>query len=61
MQLLLELSEMAHLFKQMYSDNVLKLKEQFTRNELTGAIAVELIKREMQQFERKQESLMGEL
>ena len=39
---------MTHLFKQMYSDNILLLKEEFTPSELTTAITVQLIEREIQ-------------
>ena len=55
--LLLELS-MTHLFKQMYSDNILLLKEEFTPSELTTAITVQLIEREIQQIGFK--TLSGE-
>ena len=42
---------MTHLFKQMYSDDTLNLKKkQFTRNELTAAITVELTEKELQRF-----------
>ena len=37
------LATMAHFFKQMYSDNIFNLEEQFTPIELTAAITVELI------------------
>ena len=37
------LATMAHFFKQMYSDNIFNLEEQFTPKELIAAITVELI------------------
>ena len=37
------LATMAHFFKQMYSDDIFNLEEQFTPKELTAAITVELI------------------
>ena len=40
---------MTHLFKQMYSDTILLLKE-FTPSELTTAITVQLIEREIQRI-----------
>ena len=55
--LLLELS-MTHLFKQMYSDNILLLKEEFKPSELTTAITVQLIEREIQRIGFK--TLSGE-
>ena len=39
---------MAHLFKQIYSDDILNFKEQFTRDELTR-----VIERKMQRIVRK--------
>ena len=47
------LATMAHFFKQMYSDNIFNLEEQFTPKELTGAITVELIARKIKEIERK--------
>ena len=47
------LATMAHFFKQMYSDNIFNLKEQFTPKELTAAITVELIARKIKEIERK--------
>ena len=44
---------MAYLFKQIYSDDILNLKEQFTPDELTAAITVELIERKIQRIVRK--------
>ena len=44
---------MAHLFKQIYSEYILNLKEQFTRDELTAAITVELIESKIQRIVRK--------
>ena len=41
---------MTHLFRQMYSDDPLNLKKQFTRNELTAVITVELTEKELQRF-----------
>ena len=37
------LATMEHFFRQMYSDNIFNLEEQFTPKELTAAITVELI------------------
>ena len=47
------LATMAHFFKQMYSDNIFNLEEQFTPKELTAAITVELIARKIKEIERK--------
>ena len=44
---------MAHLFKQIYSDNILNLKEQFTRDVLTAATTVVLMQRKIQRIVRK--------
>ena len=44
---------MANFFKQMYSDNIFNLEEQFTPKELTAAITVELIARKIKEIERK--------
>ena len=43
---------MAHSFKQMYSDNIFNLEEQFTLKELTAAITVELIARKIKEIEQ---------
>ena len=51
------LATMAHFFKQMYSDNIFNLKEQFTPKELTAAITVELIARKIKEIERKHATL----
>ena len=51
---------MAHSFKQMYSDNIFNLEEQFTPKELTAAITVELIARKIKEIERK-DTNTGEL
>ena len=53
-------AKMAHSFKQMYSDNIFNLEEQFTPKELTAAITVELIARKITEIERKQTNT-GEL
>ena len=45
--------EIAHVFKKIYSDDILNLKEQFTPDELTAAITVELIERKIQRIVRK--------
>ena len=56
------LATMAHSFKQMYSDNIFNLEEQFTPKELTAAITVELIARKIKEIERKQtNNVTGEL
>ena len=47
------LATMAHFFKQMYSDNIFNLEEQFTPKELTAAITVEWIARKIKEIERK--------
>ena len=44
--------------QQMYSDNILLLKEEFTPSELTTAITVQLIEREIQRIGFK--ALSGE-
>ena len=44
---------MAHFLKQVYSDNIFNLEEQFTPKELTAAITVELIARKIKEIERK--------
>ena len=54
------LATMAHSFKQMYSDNIFNLEEQFTPKELTAAITVELIARKIKEIERK-DTNTGEL
>ena len=41
---------MAHLFKQMCSDEVANIKRQFTPRKLTAAITNELIKRKMEEI-----------
>ena len=41
------LATMARFFKQIYSDNIFNLEEQFTPKELTAAITVELIARKI--------------
>ena len=41
---------MAHLFKQMYSDEVANIKRQFTPREL---ITIELIRRKMEEIEKQ--------
>ena len=46
---------MAHLFKQMYLDHITDIEEQFTPEELTTAITVELIKRKIDELQRKKE------
>ena len=53
------LATMAHFFKQMYSDNIFNLKEQFTPKELTAAITVELIARKIKEIERKHANTGG--
>ena len=53
LQALRTLATMAHFFKQMYSDNIFNLEEQFTPKELTAAITVELIARKIKEIERK--------
>ena len=53
------LATMAHFFKQMYSDNILLLKE-FTPSELTTATTVQLIEREIQRI-ADCTSLMGKI
>ena len=56
------LATMAHFFKQMYSDNIFNLEEQFTPKELTAAITVELIARKIKEIERKRKNTVtGEL
>ena len=54
------LATMAHSFKQMYSDNIFNLEEQFTPKELTAAITVELIARKIKEIKRK-DTNTGEL
>ena len=44
----------------MYSDNIFNLEEQFTPKELTAAITVELIARNIKEIERK-DTNTGEL
>ena len=46
---------MAHLLKQMYCEDITDLKKQFTPEELTIAITVELIKRKIDELQRKKE------
>ena len=41
---------MAHLLKQMYSDEVANIKRQFTPRELTAVITIELIRRKMEEI-----------
>ena len=47
---------MAHLFKQMCSDEVANIKRQFTPRELTAAITNELIKRKMEEIKTQKEN-----
>ena len=49
----LVVATMAHFFKQMYSDNIFNLEEQFTPKELTAAKTVELIARKIKEIQRK--------
>ena len=53
------LATMAHSFKQVYSDNIFNLEEQFTPKELTAAITVELIARKIKEIERKDTNTGG--
>ena len=46
---------MAHLFKQMYSEDITDIEKQFTPGELTTAITIELIKRKIDEFQRQKE------
>ena len=46
---------MAHLFKQMYLEDITDIEKQFTPGELTTAITVELIKRKIDELHRKKE------
>ena len=50
------------LFKEMYSDNIFNLEEQFTPKELAAGITVELIARKIKEIERKHtNTVTGEL
>ena len=46
---------MAHQFKQMYCEEITDIKKQFTLGESTTAIIVELIKRKIDELQRKKE------
>ena len=46
---------MAHLFKQMYLEDITDIKNQFTPEELTTAITTELIKRKIDELQRQKE------
>ena len=44
---------MAHLFKQMYLEDITDIEKQFTPGELTTAITIELIKRKIDELQRE--------
>ena len=45
----------AHLFKQMYLEDITDIEKQFTPGELTRAITIELIKRKIDELQRQKE------
>ena len=46
---------MAHLFKQMYLEDITNIEKQFTPGELTTAITIELIKRKIDELQKQKE------
>ena len=46
---------MAHLFKQMYLEDITDIEKQFTPEKLTTAITMELIKRKIDELQRQKE------
>ena len=46
---------MAHLFKQMYLEDITDIEKQLTPGELTTAITIELIKRKIDELQRQKE------
>ena len=46
---------MAHLFKQMYLEDITDIEKQFTPAELTTAITIELTKRKIDELQRQKE------
>ena len=49
------LSEMAHLFKRMYLEDITDIEKQFTPGELTTPITIELMKRKIDKLQRQKE------
>ena len=47
---------MAHLFKQMYLEDITDIEKQFTPGELTTAITIELMKRKIDELQRQKVS-----
>ena len=46
---------MAHLFKQMYLEDITDIEKQFIPGELTTSITIELIKRKIEELQRQKE------